>query len=87
MKIGSIEENVPLPSKSRETIYAKNLEIMKVQDSFMITFEKDDHTCVVRNRLHAALPKYGKKHNMKFITRTIKDENNKEIGIRVWRFQ
>ena len=64
-----IDSNVPLPTRYP---FAE----MKVGDSFLVPSD------VTRQAVAVAATRYGRKHNMKFSTRQLKDG-----GFRCWRLE
>jgi len=78
MKIHEIEKGIRIPPKRHGGFYPLNR--MAVNDSFLVSSEGESLLVLLR-RINGSIYRYGKANNMKFVTRTMKDEN----GIRVWR--
>lgn len=76
-----IEKNIPVPAQlGGSTKYP--FRRMAVGDSFFVHCETEDRLVSVRQRIAQASHQCGKRHNMRFSTRTVRADLT---GVRCWR--
>lgn len=74
-----IENGIEIP-KSNYGYYSKYpFGEMEIGESFFVPFGDDKH--IIRVRVQTAASYYGKRNNVRFLTRTV------DGGVRVWRVE